>query len=178
MCNLDQIQNRIVPASHNFGTVVHHYLEYRQDHKPNNIKGFRHWLIDNTKIKQESTAKAYTSAFGPKQCNIINLSLTRLDQIVNYPDGFETAKFLSRLIPENINDAPKNIKCAFVIGMCNRTRQLTQAEFIAEVINRGWTPSEDAAKAIQTVGNSVLEHFNLVDEEFRPNGRFALLFGC
>ena len=180
MCKLDQIQNRIVPAAHNFGRVVHDYLEYRQDNELNNINEFQEWIIENgnNRINALNAAIAHSYPLGQSQCNIINLPLVELTQIVNQPDSFYSGHFLRSLIPGNINDAPTTLKCAFVVGMYNRTQQLTKAEFIEGVINRGWTTREGAAQAIRTVGNSVLKHFNLVDEEFRPNGRFALLFGC
>lgn len=180
MCSLDQIKDRIVPASHNFGTVVQHYLEYRQEHEPNNIRKFQEWIIDNEEnnINTINAARAHSYPLGQSQCNIINLPFEKLTQIVNQPDGFDSGHFLRSMIQGSINEAPTTMKCAFVVGMCNRNQQLTNAEFIIEVINRGWTTREGAATAILTVGNSVLRHFNLVDDKVIPNGRFALLFDC
>ena len=181
MCNLDQIIDKIVPSQHNFGTVIHHYLEYRQQHdEPNNIHGFRGWIIDNDNIgiNAENAAVAHSYPLGASQCNIINLSLNQLENLVNHPEGFYSGQFLSSLIPDNINDAPTTMKCAFVVGLCNRHQPLTGTQFTQKVLNLGWTEQPNPAQAIRSVGNSVLRHFNLADDEMIPNGRFSLLFGC
>lgn len=180
MCNINQINESIVPPSHDFGKSVCDYLEYRQaGHEPNNIQSFREWLIDNPEkgINVDSSAQSHSYSLGVNQCNIINLSLDQLIEFANHPDGYEASKILKNLVPNNINDASRTIKCAFVVGLCNQA-QLNATEFIAEAQNHGWAGTDKAAQAILSVGNSLLRHCHLVDNNDMPNGRFALLFRC
>ncbi len=185
MCNINQVNESIVPPSHNFGISVCDYLEYRQaGHEPNNIQSFREWLIDNPEkgINTDSSARSHSYSLGVNLCNIINLSLDQLTQLANHPESFEAGKIIRVLVPNDINDAPRVIKCAFVVGLCNQA-QLSGAEFITEAKNRGWAGKKtdnpaNPAQAILSLGRSFLRHCKLVDENDMPNSKFALLFRC
>jgi hypothetical protein len=164
-----------VPTGHPFAKVIAMYAAFRRSvgEEGSDAASFQKYLMEKHG-HTANTAKGYCFPLGPNEFDLYDIPLSNLDALLT---GGEPGLYaaLSSSDPYVFSEEREQV-CLMDVFITGMTAELTPAQRVATLLEKGYAGTPNAANVLLAVGRGVGSHFGLLDKNGKPTKFFNRFF--